>query len=74
MESLVFSKAFMDLKNELENEVLLAILTQKRQAKGIDGENSRELVLKIKGALKSDDTDLPINIAPVTSNEIEYLH
>jgi len=64
----------MDLKNELENEVLLAILTQKRQAKGIDGENSRELVSKIKGALKSEDTELSANIPPVVASDIEYLN
>lgn len=64
----------MDLKNELENEVLLAILTQKRQARGIDGDNSRELVSKIKGALKSDEKDDSVATVPLTATEIEYLH
>jgi hypothetical protein len=64
----------MDLKNELENEVLLAILTRKRQAKGIDGDNSRELVSKIKGALKSDEVESITDLASPTPTEIEYVH
>jgi len=64
----------MDLKNEVENEVLLAILTKKRQAKGIDGENSRELISKIKGALKDKHREVAV-VPPANSTpEPEYIH
>jgi len=64
----------MDLKNELENEVLLAILTQKRLAKGIELENSRELIAKIKGALKRDELDISACHTPVSALEADHVH
>jgi hypothetical protein len=65
----------MDLKNELENEVLLAILTQKRLVKGIEPENSRELVAKIKGALKRDELDISARYTtPVSALEPDHVH
>ncbi|PYS86386.1 MAG: hypothetical protein DMF62_16095 [Acidobacteria bacterium] len=44
----------MDLKNELENELAVAILIEKRHKRQIDADSSRELIDKIKGALSID--------------------
>jgi len=44
----------MDLKNELENELAVAILIEKRHKRQIDPDSSRELIDKIKGALSMD--------------------
>ncbi|MFL6467727.1 MAG: hypothetical protein ACJ72Z_07190 [Pyrinomonadaceae bacterium] len=49
----------MDLKDELENELALAILIEMRQARNIDADASRELIWKIKGALASSDSPDP---------------
>ena len=64
----------MDLKNELENEVLLAILTQKRPAKGIEGDNSRELVAKIKGALNPDELEVFAYDPQLSALEADHVH
>ena len=64
----------MDLKSELENEVLLAILIEKRGVKGIDGNDSRELVAKIKGAMKSDESKTSATIPHVSAQEFEFVH
>ncbi len=41
----------MDLKDEIENELAMAILIEKRHARKIDDGSGRELIVKIKGAL-----------------------
>jgi len=64
----------MDLKNELENEVLLAILTKKRLARRIDGESSRELISKIKGVLNGEIQDIPATQPPIAISAKEYVN
>lgn len=44
----------MDLKDELENELAMAILIEKRLARKIGADDGRELIGKIKGALSSE--------------------
>ena len=44
----------MDLKDELENELAVAILIEKRHKRPIDADSSRELIDRIKGALTGD--------------------
>ena len=44
----------MDLKDELVNELAMAILIEKRLARKIGTDGGRELIGKIKGALSSD--------------------
>lgn len=45
----------MDVKDELENELAMAILIEKRVARNIGTDGGRELIVKIKGALSPDD-------------------
>ena len=59
----------MDLKNELENELAVAILVEKRHKRQIDHDSSRELIDKIKGALSGDisSTDDAVELADATT-------
>ena len=55
----------MDLKDELENELAMAILIEKRLARKIGTDGGRELIGKIKGALSSDPPaeERPLEVA-----------
>ena len=44
----------MDLKDELENELAMAILIEKRVARKIGTDGGRELIGKIKGVLSKE--------------------
>lgn len=45
----------MELKDELENELAMAILIEKRLARKLDVDGGRELIGRIRGALSNDD-------------------
>lgn len=45
----------MGLKDELENDLALAILVERRHAQKIDGDGGRELIGKIKDVLDLEE-------------------
>ena len=58
----------MDLKDELENELAMAILIEKRLAGKLDKEGGRELIVKIKVALSSESSTH--EAAPLTADAV----
>jgi hypothetical protein len=44
----------MELKDEIANELAMAILIERRHAQKIDADGGRELIGKIKGALATE--------------------
>jgi hypothetical protein len=54
-EAVLYRK--MELKDEIANELALAILIERRHAQKIDADGGRELIGKIKGALATEKAE-----------------